>query len=393
MEVSHNGARKTATCGTLDEAILKKRELLEALRLGKATPATPSRPAAQPWTLQQALDKTMSLPPKPGWKGTSYAEKARVSAGDAVHVFGPHRVIEDLTLDDIDAWVRSCEARGNSDSTINRKTSALRKITKVAMKYGGLSRPVPFPDKRREPVGRIRQISPAEETAMLTFFERIGRQDMADACAVLIDTGMRRGELMHLRPTDVYFDNGVVGIYGVEGKGTKNGELRSVPMTQRVRSILSKPEYMSGATCFSSLSETAMRHLWDRMRAHLGMTDDPNFVLHVLRHTCASRLVQKGVSLSVVQQWMGHKTVQTTMRYAHLYPHDLMNAVKALEGDSRWTISSSKAGARGRGRTSKSSVGISERSTRKDNSLLRPEGRASGRDRGDRPLQGAPTPF
>ena len=53
--------------------------------------------------------------------------------------------------------------------------------------------------------------------------------------------------------------------------------------------------------------------------------------LHVCRHTCASRLVQAGVSLPIVQKWLGHSHISTTMRYAHLYPEDLMNAVKALE--------------------------------------------------------------
>lgn len=41
---------------------------------------------------------------------------------------------------------------------------------------------------------------------------------------------------------------------------------------------------------------------------------------HLLRHTFASRLVQAGVPLRTVAGWMGHTTIQTTMRYAHLAP-------------------------------------------------------------------------
>ncbi len=41
-------------------------------------------------------------------------------------------------------------------------------------------------------------------------------------------------------------------------------------------------------------------------------------------HTCASRLVQRGVPLKVVQEWMGHKAINMTMRYAHLAPANLL---------------------------------------------------------------------
>jgi len=55
------------------------------------------------------------------------------------------------------------------------------------------------------------------------------------------------------------------------------------------------------------------------------------FVPHCLRHTCASRLVQREVNLKVVQQWMGQKSIQITLRYAHLTPSNLMDAVQILE--------------------------------------------------------------
>lgn len=52
---------------------------------------------------------------------------------------------------------------------------------------------------------------------------------------------------------------------------------------------------------------------------------------HLLRHTCASRLVQRGIDLYVVQKWIGHKNISTTQRYARQHPHNLRNAMKALE--------------------------------------------------------------
>jgi len=71
--------------------------------------------------------------------------------------------------------------------------------------------------------------------------------------------------------------------------------------------------------------------LWDRLRTHLNYSHDKQFVVHSLRHTCASRLIQRGVPLAVVQKWMGHRAIQTTLRYAHLAPDNFKVALEALE--------------------------------------------------------------
>lgn len=56
----------------------------------------------------------------------------------------------------------------------------------------------------------------------------------------------------------------------------------------------------------------------------------PGMCFHVLRHTCASRLVQRGVDLYVVQKWLAHKNAQTTQRYAKLHPRNLESAASLL---------------------------------------------------------------
>lgn len=329
VDVTVNGQRKTATVDTLGEAMARKAELQNALETGKEVKQ--QRANAASWTLQQALDKTLSLPKPEGWRGTSGEKQAILNATDALNFFGPQARLGDLSREQIDAWLHDCEARGNSDSTINRKRSALSKIAKVAHDYGGIDAPLKMPRQRREPVGRIRQISADEETELLRRLELHGDIETRDAVVVLIDTGMRCGELWNVRPSDVDLKTGVIMVYGTEGQGTKNGKIRSVPMTRRVKDIFA--QRMKGKACFS-LSNSDIRHDWDRVRAHMGLMDDKDFTPHVCRHTCASRLVKAGVSLLIVKNWLGHADISTTMRYAHLYPADLMNAVKALEGDN-----------------------------------------------------------
>lgn len=54
------------------------------------------------------------------------------------------------------------------------------------------------------------------------------------------------------------------------------------------------------------------------------------FTWHCLRHNFASRLVMAGVDLRTVQELMGHKTIQMTVRYAHLAPKHQLAAVQRL---------------------------------------------------------------
>jgi site-specific recombinase XerD len=52
---------------------------------------------------------------------------------------------------------------------------------------------------------------------------------------------------------------------------------------------------------------------------------------HTLRHTFASQLVTEGVPINVVQTLLGHSTVVMTMKYTHLAPSALYEAIGVLE--------------------------------------------------------------
>jgi integrase len=57
-----------------------------------------------------------------------------------------------------------------------------------------------------------------------------------------------------------------------------------------------------------------------------------NFTFHDLRHTFASHFVMQGGSLRALQQILGHRKIETTMRYAHLSPDHKIKAVNLLNG-------------------------------------------------------------
>lgn len=334
VSVQLNGERRTGTCASLPEAIALRDKLRDALETGKVIDTT-ARSNARVWSLQEALDKTLSLPAKDGWKGTSWERKGRINVEDAIRFFGTNFPVDKLDLHQMEKWIESLEAKGNSDGTINRKMSALRKVLSVAEKYGGLASMPRFPTNRKERKNRIRQISDDEEVQMLERFRLFGDEWMADIVAVLIDTGMRSSELLNVWKQD--YTKGskgrrdVVLIHGVDGKGTKNGEFRSVPLTKRSSAIFKRWVAEADGTVLLPYSYDELRNCWDKVRENMGLIHDESWTLHVCRHTCCSRLVRSGVPLTTVKMWMGHKDISTTMRYAHLYPSDLFTAVDALE--------------------------------------------------------------
>lgn len=337
VDVSHKGQRRTATAASLAEALVERDRIKGDLVTGR-DPTTTARANARMWTIKEALEKTLQLPKPDGWRGTAYESIATLNVKDAMQHFGPNAILAELTRDQIDAWVHSLEAKGNSDSTINRKISALSKVAKVAGKYGGLKEALPLPSLRKEKKGRIRQLSPEEEAKLDALFRAKGQYEIADAVTVLIDTGLRLSELWAVHWEDVMFpatgggSHGVLLVYGEEGRGTKGGDYRSVPMTSRVCAIFERRKGLIPTLNKPfDLTNSDMRHKWDAARDQMGLTNDPNFVPHVCRHTCASRLVRRGISLPVVKDWLGHKDIKTTMKYAHLMPQDLMAAVKVLE--------------------------------------------------------------
>ncbi|MEA2780574.1 MAG: hypothetical protein QOK29_2118 [Rhodospirillaceae bacterium] len=63
----------------------------------------------------------------------------------------------------------------------------------------------------------------------------------------------------------------------------------------------------------------------------LGPAEGDQFSLRVLRHTCASRLVQNHVALLVANDWLRHKALTRTIGYAHRAPKNLLDAARVLE--------------------------------------------------------------
>ena len=79
------------------------------------------------------------------------------------------------------------------------------------------------------------------------------------------------------------------------------------------------------------LTEYQCENAWRFARKAVGLEKDTQCVIHACRHTTATRLINNGIDLYVVKEWLGHGSIQVTERYAHLSPNKLLHAAKMLE--------------------------------------------------------------
>ncbi|MCU7983997.1 tyrosine-type recombinase/integrase [Shinella yambaruensis] len=231
----------------------------------------------------------------------------------------------DFTDAMVDSLIAALRKRGNSNATINRKMAALSKLLRKAYRMGDIES-LPEFKRQREKAGRIRFLDPDEEARL---FARI--LEISDLygrlCIFLVDTGARLGEGIGLRWQDIQGERVTFWL-------TKSGKSRSVPLTERAAAAIHASDRRKRGP-FAGIAQPKFRAAWNEAKQTVGLGTDPDVVPHILRHTCASRLVQGGIDIRRVQTWLGHQTLQMTMRYAHLASSDLDICVPILERAAR----------------------------------------------------------
>lgn len=319
-EVMYDGRRQVGYADTEAQAIRARDHALKLLKLGEYDKDDPHTIGGMVKVMLETEWSTANC------KSHDWFER---NCRLIMTYFKPNTPLSEIDSQDITEYVLYLkEERHSANGTINRKLAALSKLLKVAEERGYInSRPVIR--RQREPEGRLRFLSEQEEQDMLTYFLEHKEAVQLNAVVLLMDTGIRCGELQKLTINDIEWDMGKYGILVL--RDTKNGTSRSVPLTQRAAKAVNALLSMSEDTVhLVPQNHDWMRTSWLRMKHALGLDNDPEFVPHCLRHTCASRLVQSGVPIFTVSKWLGHKSINTTKRYAHLRPEDLYDLVDVL---------------------------------------------------------------
>ena len=214
----------------------------------------------------------------------------------------------------------------NSNAVVNQKMGYLRVVLQE-MEEDGFIEMIKFPKPRPTKNSKVHYLTEDMERELLSWLNCMQRnREAKDIVECLIDLGCRVNELLGLEKRFVDFDNNQINF-----NDRKNDQAVAVPMTNRVQSIIRR--YYREVKDFDrlfTLNYSELNAIWQKARKDLGYADKKFYTLHLCRHTTASRLVQRGVPILLVKDWLGHEDIENTMIYAHLQPKALHSYVEVL---------------------------------------------------------------
>ena len=219
-----------------------------------------------------------------------------------------HLRIDQVSLADYAAFEQYIKANYQSPSTRNKKLLTLQLFIKYLLSLGLAVEQVKYRLERQVQAKHF--IYTPEQIDQL-------RVDpvMGDLILVLYHTGMRLSEALNLKAEDIT-DN-YIHLYK-----TKSGKARSIPIHDAISEVLirfiNKPK----------LTVYGYENQFRRLRKQLNLP--VNARLHDLRHTFATNLCEKGVSVDVVSKLLGHSNIQTTLIYARVSDRRLSQAIDLL---------------------------------------------------------------
>lgn len=243
-------------------------------------------------------------------------------------------------IEDYKAWRRTVHRV--REVTIRHDLHALSLLFQYAVKHnwcrGNPIREVEIPSDAE--AQRCNVLSPADE---MNFFEAIDAlvaektrtkrtkelrslQDIRDLSTLMLNQGCRPEELRELRPEHVDLERGLLTIQ----RGKSAAARRVLPMTAVSRDVLARRLQGAGMWVFQGRGGNHIgqsQRLWGTVikKAPLSM------VMYDLRHTFATRAIERGVELPKLMAILGHANLRSIMRYVHISQEHITEGMRRFE--------------------------------------------------------------
>lgn len=287
------------------KAIARKEELTVAELWGfwekeRSVGPNPDKPIKRSWMKDQRLYE----------RHLKRLDKRRVSEITAV-VAG--KIFRDVTV-------------GSGPVHANHVKRLARAMWNHTIKHHGVVMRNPWTTLRDNPeTARESWVTSAQMPALLHALDQTLNQDAADLLRLCLFTGARSGNVKAMAWSNLDLES---GLWTISSAHHKNKRVHSIPLVGPAIEVLRKrigvdPIWVfPSSTSSSGHLENAHYKAWHEILAvfaqEAGLSDPPDLKPHDLRHTAASWLVTQGASLPLVGHLLGHTTIQTTQRYAHL---------------------------------------------------------------------------
>jgi integrase len=176
---------------------------------------------------------------------------------------------------------------------------------------------------------RERYLDTAEVQRLFHELDTNRNVQVAQVIRLLLYTGARKSEVLNARWDEIDFGRRLLTVPAARSKSKKPRHimlsdaavdlLLGVPREREIPWVFFNPR--------TGKPPVSIFYAWDSIRKKVGLAD---LRLHDLRHSYASFLVNAGRSLYEVQRLLGHHDPKVTMRYAHLSPQSMLDAVNVV---------------------------------------------------------------
>jgi integrase len=240
--------------------------------------------------------------------------------------FGKERPLTEVTPVDIEGY-KVCRKTKVSGSTVNRELALLKRMFNLAITWDLFlsANPVRKVKFFREFNTGLRVLSTEEEKNLLPNASPY----VQDLICFALNTGLRIGEIFSLRWSSVDLKNRILNVFA-----PKTEKIREVPINEETRQVLEawwlgkKNEFVF----YNPVTGKPFVDLKGGFALACRKAGISRVTWHTLRHTFASRLVNRGVDIVTVKELLGHSSISVTMRYAHTNIDSKRAAVEKLGG-------------------------------------------------------------
>lgn len=360
IAVQEGGRRVRLSSGTRNRDLARSREqkVLDAIRADFSVPDETLRELArgearadrigfstQTITLRDACDRMLKNPESNRDLAIETLKFYEKNCREICKVFGDSTPLRDINNAAIERGIAKMQANGNAVSTVNRKLITLQRVLKWAVSRGELRSLPKIPKFSEEGRNRTYHFDwDTEERLLKTLLEldqevgaRAGghpRKPDAhlyhDLFIFYLDTGVRLATALKLKWENVSLVAREIQIFN----DSKHARDRTLPMTDRVYDILSG---LSGPSRhpigpFAGLNAGRAQKLIQQARKRMGVEGNGKVIIHAMRHTAATRILENTGDIKLAQEWLGHKSVQTTAKiYAHVTSSAMRKAAAMMK--------------------------------------------------------------
>jgi integrase/recombinase XerD len=220
---------------------------------------------------------------------------------------------------DLEAFVEHEQDRGLKLSTVGMRLKILKAFIHYLIEQGKLGEEV-FPWKLtiKEPEKLPRAMDPDDVTLLLALDDKIRDRAMI---LLLLRTGMRIGELLNTRMSDINIKEKKILIYEGEknyiGRVVYFSEDAKVALDAWLKERNQKVEFLFYGPKGKALGYPAARIAFIKYLEKAGLSHK-GYTMHCLRHTYATDLLNAGMPLECLSKLLGHTSLEVTRRYARL---------------------------------------------------------------------------